>query len=80
MNKKVNKKDYELYKSFFQDYEEFKELKNYLADYEFLRETEETFNDWLKHNYTLKVENFKEWERRKKAQEQRLIITKLYFK
>ena len=77
--KRINKKDYELYKSFFKDYEDFKETKKHIEIYDFHKETEETFNEWLKHSYALKVERPNEWEHRKQQIQKRVIITKLYF-
>ena len=67
MNKKLNKKDYELYKSFFNDYEEFKYIKKDLEIYDFKRISEEEVSDWIKHNYALKVEDINEYERRKRS-------------
>ena len=80
MNKKLNKKDYELYKSFFTDYEEFKYIKKDLEIYDFKRIEEQEVSEWIKSNYALKVENINEYERRKRRLQQEAIITKLYFK
>lgn len=80
MNKKLNKKDYEIYKSFFTDYEEFKYIKKDLEIYDFKRIEEQEVSDWIKSNYALKVENSNEYERRKRRLQQEAIITKLYFK
>lgn len=79
MIKRVNKKDFEVCKSFFRDYEEFKDIKKELEIYDFKRMNEEEFIYWINNNTVLRIENISEYERRLNNLFKYVIITKLYF-
>ena len=79
MNKRLNKKDFEVCKSFFRDYEEFRDIKKELEIYDFKRMNEEEFIYWINNNAVLRIENITEYERRLNNLFKYVIITKLYF-
>ena len=77
--RRINYKDYLDDKEYFKDYEDFKNIKKELSIYDFQVMTFEELEDWIKSNYALKVENNKEYERRKQHLTKLAIISKLYF-
>lgn len=77
--RRINYKDYLANQDFFKDYEDFKNIKEELNIYDFKVMTFEELADWIKSNNALKIENNKEYERRKQHLTKLAIISKLYF-
>ena len=77
--KRINYKDYLENKEHFRDYEDFKNIKQELNIYDFKIMTFEELADWIKSNNALRIENNKEYERRKQHLTKLAIISKLYF-
>ena len=77
--RKINYKDYLANREHFRDYEDFKNIKQELNIYDFKIMTFEELNNWIKENNALRIENNKEYERRKEHLTKLTIISKLYF-
>ena len=77
--KRTNYKDYLANQEHFRDYEDFKNIKQELSIYDFKVMTFEKLEQWIKENNTLRIENNKEYERRKQHLTKLAIISKLYF-
>ena len=77
--KRINYKDYLANQEYFKDYEDFKNIEQELNIYDFKVMTFEELADWIKSNNALRIENNKEYERRKEHLTKLAIISKLYF-
>ena len=77
--RRINYKDYLANQQYFKDYEDFKNIKKELNIYDFQVMTFEELEEWIKDNNTLRIENNKEYERRKQHLTKLAIISKLYF-
>ena len=77
--RRINHKDYLANQEYFKDYEDFKNIKKELNIYDFQIMTFEELEQWIKDNNTLRIENNKEYERRKQHLTKLAIISKLYF-
>lgn len=77
--RRINYKDYLANQDFFKDYEEFKDIKQELKIYDFKIMTFEELDEWIKSNNALRIENNKEYQRRKEHLTKLAIISYLYF-
>ena len=77
--RRINHKDYLANQEHFRDYEDFKNIKEELSIYDFKVMTFEELEQWIKENNALRIENNKEYERRKQHLTKLAIISKLYF-
>lgn len=77
--RRINYKDYLANQEHFKDYEEFKEIKQELNIYDFKIMSFEELEQWIKESNALRIENNKEYERRKQHLTKIAIISKLYF-
>ena len=77
--RRINYKDYLENQEHFRDYEDFKNIKEELSIYGFKIMSFEELNNWIKENNALRIENNKEYERRKEHLTKLAIISKLYF-
>ena len=77
--RRINYKDYLANQEHFRDYEDFKKKKKELSIYDFKVMTFEELEQWIKENNTLRIENNKEYESRKRHLTKLTIISKLYF-
>ena len=77
--RRINYKDYLENQEHFRDYEDFKNIKEELSIYGFKIMTFEELEQWIKENNALRIENNKEYERRKEHLTKLAIISKLYF-
>ena len=77
--RRIKYKDYLANQEHFKDYEDFKNIKEELSIYDFKVMTFEELADWIKSSNALRIENNKEYERRKQHLTKLAIISKLYF-
>ena len=77
--RRIKYKDYLANQEYFRDYEEFKNIKEELSIYDFKVMTFEELEQWIKESNALRIENNKEYERRKQHLTKLAIISKLYF-
>ena len=77
--RRINYKDYLANQEHFKDYEDFKNIKQELSIYDFKIMSFEELEQWIKEHNALRIENNKEYERRKQHLTKLTIMSKLYF-